>query len=60
LVIVGKETGYTAKHADIAIIVPIIEEKWITPLSEAFQAVIFHSLVEPSHFYKLIKTKILA
>lgn len=43
--IVGRADGYTAKHADIAIIIPTIEEKWVTPISEAFQAVVWHALV---------------
>jgi D-sedoheptulose 7-phosphate isomerase len=43
--ILGRSDGYAAKHADVAIVVPTVEEKWITPLSEAFQAVIWHCLV---------------
>lgn len=43
--VVGKETGYTAKYADIAICIPIIEEPLITPLSETFQGFIWHALV---------------
>lgn len=43
--ILGRADGYAAKHSDLAIVIPIIEEKWITPLSEAFQAVIWHCLV---------------
>lgn len=43
--ILGREDGYTAQHADIAICIPIIDERWVTPISEAFQAVVWHSLV---------------
>ena len=43
--VVGKTTGYTARYADIAICIPIIEEPLITPLSEAFQAMVWHCLV---------------
>lgn len=43
--VVGKSTGYTARYADIAICIPIIEEPLITPLSEAFQGLVWHSLV---------------
>jgi len=43
--ILGRDDGYTAKHADIAICIPIIDERWVTPISEAFQAVIWHALV---------------
>ncbi len=43
--ILGRDTGYTAKHGDIAIVVPAIESKRITPHSEAFQGVVWHCLV---------------
>lgn len=43
--VVGKDSGYTAKHADICIVIPTVEEKWITPISESFQSVILHCLV---------------
>jgi D-sedoheptulose 7-phosphate isomerase len=43
--VVGKASGYTARYADIAICIPIIEEPLITPLSEAFQSLVWHSLV---------------
>jgi D-sedoheptulose 7-phosphate isomerase len=43
--VVGKSNGYTAEYADVAVVVPLVEEKWITPLSEAFQAIIWHCLV---------------
>ena len=43
--IVGRDDGYTAKHADIVVVVPHVCPKWITPLSEAFQMVILHCLV---------------
>lgn len=43
--VIGKSNGYAASNSDIAIPIPIIEDKWITPLSEAFQAVIWHALV---------------
>ena len=43
--VVGRADGYTACYADIAICIPIIEEPLITPLSEAFQSLVWHSLV---------------
>jgi D-sedoheptulose 7-phosphate isomerase len=43
--IVGKDNGYTAKLADIVLCIPIVNDKWITPMSEAFQMVILHALV---------------
>lgn len=43
--IVGRDGGYTAKVADACVIIPIINEKTVTPQTEAFQAVIWHLLV---------------
>jgi D-sedoheptulose 7-phosphate isomerase len=43
--IVGKETGYTAKNGDVVVVVPQVKPEWVTPLSEAFQAVVWHCLV---------------
>ena len=43
--VVGRANGYTARYADIAICIPVIEEPWITPLSEAFQSLVWHCLV---------------
>lgn len=43
--ILGKDTGYTAKNGDIVVVVPQIENKRITPHSEAFQGVVWHCLV---------------
>jgi len=43
--IVGRDTGYTAQVADVAIVVPTTKPEWVTPLSEAFQAMVWHCLV---------------
>jgi D-sedoheptulose 7-phosphate isomerase len=43
--IVGRDGGYTAKVADVACIVPVVNPDTITPHSEAFQAVVWHLLV---------------
>lgn len=43
--ILGKDGGYTAQVADIAIIVPPIDSALITPLTEAYQGIIWHCLV---------------
>ncbi len=43
--IVGRDDGYTARHANTAICIPIVNGQWITPVSEAFQAVVWHCLV---------------
>lgn len=43
--IVGRPSGYTAKHADVVVVVPEVNPAHVTPLSEAFQAVVWHCLV---------------
>lgn len=43
--IVGKDSGYTALNGDVVVVVPQVNPARITPLSEAFQAVIWHCLV---------------
>ena len=45
LSIVGKPDGYAAEKSDLSIVVPSFTKEWITPLSEAFQAVIWHCIV---------------
>ncbi|UIJ71055.1 SIS domain-containing protein [Aurantimonas sp. HBX-1] len=43
--IVGRDGGYTARVADVCVIVPTVNTETITPHSEAFQAVVWHLLV---------------
>ncbi|MEK9568222.1 MAG: SIS domain-containing protein [Paracoccaceae bacterium] len=43
--ILGMPNGHTATNGDIVIVVPSIDSKFITPQSEAFQAVVWHCLV---------------
>jgi len=43
--IVGRDGGYTAQVADVAIMVPTIDSTLVTPHAEAFQAVVWHCLV---------------
>lgn len=43
--IVGRDGGYTAQVADIAVIVPTVDAANVTPHAEAFQAVVWHCLV---------------
>ncbi len=43
--IVGRDGGYTAQVADVAIIVPTVSAANTTPHAEAFQAVIWHLFV---------------
>src|ERR1700760_639940 len=40
--IVGRDGGYTAQVADVAIIIPAVNPGNITPHTEAFQAVVWH------------------
>jgi D-sedoheptulose 7-phosphate isomerase len=43
--VVGRDGGFTARAADACVIVPTVNEKTITPHSEAFQALVWHLLV---------------
>ena len=43
--IVGRDSGYTARNADIAVVIPPVNPERITPLSEGMQAVVWHCLV---------------
>ena len=40
--IVGRDGGYTAQVADVAMVIPTVNPANITPHTEAFQAVIWH------------------
>jgi D-sedoheptulose 7-phosphate isomerase len=54
--IVGRDGGYTARVADVAIVIPTVNPANVTPHSEAFQAVVWHLWV--SHpTLKLAETK---
>ena len=54
--IVGKDGGFTNKIADSCVLIPIVNEKTITPHTEAFQAVIWHLIVSHPKL-KLNETK---
>lgn len=43
--VVGRDSGHTAKHGDVVVVVPPVDAALITPHSEAFQAVVWHCLV---------------
>jgi len=43
--IVGKDTGHTAKFGDVVVVIPQVNEARVTPLSEAFQAIVWHCVV---------------
>ena len=43
--VVGRDGGYTAKVADVCILVPTVNPDHITPHTEAFQAIVWHLIV---------------
>jgi len=51
--IVGRDGGYTKKVGDATVVIPVVEEELITPLTEGFQALIWHLLVS----HPLLKVK---
>ena len=54
--IVGRDGGYTAQVADVAIVIPTVNPANVTPHSEAFQAVVWHLWVSHPGL-KLAETK---
>lgn len=50
--IVGRDGGYTKAHADLVVHIPTVDEALVTPLAEAFQAVVWHALVSHSALQK--------
>jgi D-sedoheptulose 7-phosphate isomerase len=50
--IVGRDGGYTAKVADACIVIPTMNEKTITPQTEAFQAIVWHLIVSSPSLQK--------
>jgi D-sedoheptulose 7-phosphate isomerase len=43
--IVGRDGGYTARVADVAVIIPTVNASHVTPHSEAFQGIVWHLFV---------------
>lgn len=43
--IVGRNGGFTAKVADVCVIVPTVNPETVTPHTESFQSVVWHLLV---------------
>lgn len=41
----AKKDGYSFNNSNCSLVIPINDKKYITPLSEAYQAVIWHLLV---------------
>jgi D-sedoheptulose 7-phosphate isomerase len=54
--VTGRDGGYTSKVADACVIVPTVNEKTITPHTEAFQTIILHLIVSHPKL-KLNETK---
>ena len=54
--VVGRDGGYTSKVADACVVVPTVNEKTITPHTEAFQAVVWHLIISHPKL-KLHETK---
>jgi D-sedoheptulose 7-phosphate isomerase len=43
--VVGRDGGFTKKVGDEVIVIPTVDPRAVTPISEAYQAVVWHSLV---------------
>lgn len=43
--IVGRDGGYTKRHGDIVLVIPTVSEQYVTPHTEAFQALVWHAIV---------------
>ncbi len=43
--IVGPRGGHTKEVGDVVIMIPVTDASWITPHSEAFQAVVWHCII---------------
>ena len=43
--IVGRDGGYTAKNANVCLVIPTVNTATVTPHSESFQTVIWHLMV---------------
>lgn len=43
--VVGRDGGFTAKMADACVVVPTVDPALVTPITESFQALVWHLLV---------------
>jgi D-sedoheptulose 7-phosphate isomerase len=43
--IVSRDGGYTKKHADACVLVPVVSDSRITPHAEGWQGVVWHLIV---------------
>lgn len=48
--VVGRDGGYTASVADACVLVPTVDSALVTPLTESFQAVVWHLIVSHPEF----------
>lgn len=55
--IVGRDGGQTLKLSNECIVIPTVDKQLITPLTEAYQAVIWHLIVSHPLFLEKNKTK---
>lgn len=54
--IIGNDGGYTKKNSNACVLIPVVNDKHITPHSEGMQAVIWHMIVSHPKL-KVNKTK---
>ena len=54
--VVGRDGGYTAKVADVALVIPTVNRRNITAHAEAFQAVVWHLFISHPKL-KIAETK---
>ena len=54
--IVGRQGGYTKLRGDAVVVVPTVNDRHVTPHTEAFQAVVWHALVSHPRL-QLVPTK---
>ena len=47
--IVGRDGGFTKQQGDLVVVVPNVDPGLVTPISEAYQAVVWHCLVSHPH-----------
>ena len=43
--VVGRDGGYTKQRGDAVLVIPTVDARYVTPHTEAFQAVVWHALV---------------
>jgi|TARA_B110000259_G_scaffold29183_1_gene31314 D-sedoheptulose 7-phosphate isomerase len=54
--IVGKKNGYTYKNGNFVVSIPVETSSLVTPISESFQSIVWHSIVSDPRL-QLHKTK---